>query len=462
MVNVTDSLLNFANDTNYDDLPAPILHEVKRGLLDSIGSVFAGLGTEKGKMALSVVNRLGGAPEASVIGTTLKTSLTQAAMVNGELMYSLDFDTVPHLSPFVLPPVLSVTETLRPSGKELIAALAVGQEAARRINNSMNVLLSKIGKGGTSPDVFGNSNEHMLGGSLGLGKLMRLDRDALGNALGIAGYLCSVPTGRDWEDTIPKSIIKYAPAGWNCNASVMAVLLAQEGYTGSVTMLDNRYGFHKFYGAGMWEPERIVDRLGEHWEFPDCQYKLYPSCRFLQSALDCVQELLDTHHFKPQEITSIDAFSLPFYAHPDQYNVTTQIDAQYSFPYAATQMVFGVKPGVDWQDMNHINNEEYQAYMKRIRIHGDPRAGEEKKKDPASWYARVEMVVNGETFCSETLYSKGTNIEGHRLSDTDLIRKFEHNALRIITQPKTRKAIDLIMHLEELDDASVLFKEITL
>ena len=38
MVNVTDSLLNFANDTNYDDLPAPILHEVK-GLLDSIGSV---------------------------------------------------------------------------------------------------------------------------------------------------------------------------------------------------------------------------------------------------------------------------------------------------------------------------------------------------------------------------------------------------------------------------------------
>ena len=115
---------------------------------------------------------------------------------------------------------------------------------------------------------------------------MRLDRDALGNALGIAGYLCSVPTGRDWEDTIPKSIIKYAPAGWNCNASVMAVLLAQEGYTGSVTMLDNRYGFHKFYGAGMWEPERIVDRLGEHWEFPDCQYKLYPSCRFCKALLN--------------------------------------------------------------------------------------------------------------------------------------------------------------------------------
>ena len=45
-------------------------------------------------MALSVVNRLGGTG-SFVIGTTLKTSLTQAAMVNVELLYSLDFDTVP-------------------------------------------------------------------------------------------------------------------------------------------------------------------------------------------------------------------------------------------------------------------------------------------------------------------------------------------------------------------------------
>ena len=130
MTKVTGSLLKFANEINFEDLPETVVHEVKRGLLDSIGSTFTGLGTEKGKMALSVVNRLGGSPEASVIGTTLKTSLTNAAMVNSELMYSLDFDAVPHIAPFVLPPLLSVTESLKPSGKKLIASLAVGQEIA--------------------------------------------------------------------------------------------------------------------------------------------------------------------------------------------------------------------------------------------------------------------------------------------------------------------------------------------
>lgn len=462
MTKVTGSLLKFANEINFEDLPETVVHEVKRGLLDSIGSTFTGLGTEKGKMALSVVNRLGGSPEASVIGTTLKTSLTNAAMVNSELMYSLDFDAVPHIAPFVLPPLLSVTESLKPSGKKLIASLAVGQEIARRINNSMNILLSKIGKGGTSPDVFGNSNEHMLGGSIGLGKLMDLDEDKLKNALGIAGYLCSLPTGRDWEDTIPKSIIKYSPAGWNCNASVMAVLLAQQGYTGSVTMLDNQYGFHKFYGASVWEPERIVDRLGDHWEFLDCQYKLYPCCRFLQSALDCLKELLDKHHFRPDDIESVDAYTLPFYAHPDQHSVTTQIDAQYSFPYAATQMVLGIKPGIHWQDMSIINNEEVQNYMRRINIYGDPKAGEEKKKDPASWYAKVTIIAQGKTYSSETLYSKGTNIEGYRLTDKELEEKFKHNASRVITQQKVKDAIDFIMNLEQFDDVSELFRHITL
>ena len=131
----------------------------------------------------------------------------------------------------------------------------------------------------------------------------------------------------------------------------------------------------------MWEPGRILD-FGRTLEFR-LSYKLYPSCRFC-SALDCVQELLDTHHFKPQEITSIDAFSL-LYAH-------RSVQCDYADRYPVFVPVCGDPNGVrrnpgGWRDANHINNEEYQAY-EADRIHGDPRAGEEEE-DPASWYARV-------------------------------------------------------------------------
>ncbi len=462
MINVTDNVLQFAMNTSYDDLPEDIIHEVKRSLLDSIGAVFTGAATEKGKIAMNLSRRLGGTAESSVIGSTMKVSCTNAAMVNSELMYSLDFDAVPHITPFVIPPVLAVAESIHASGKEVISAIVIGQELARRINDSMNVLLAKVAGDAKTPDIFGNSNEHMLGACLAVGKLLNLDDEQMGNCLGIAGYLCSLPTGRDWEDTMPKSIIKYSPAGWNCQASVTAALLSEQGYTGNRNVLDSQFGFHMFYGASVWNPSKIVDDLGKTWKFTDCQYKLYPCCRFLQSSLDCLLDLMEENEFKPSEIESITAYSLPFLAHPDQHQVTTQIDTQYSFPYAAAAVVFGIKPGVDWQDMNVINDPKIQAFMKKINILGDPRAGAEKAKDPRSWYAKVEIVARNNTYTSETLYSKGTNMEGYRLSDDTLIEKFKHNATKILTQNKIEKAIECIWNLEKVDDISELMKFVTI
>jgi 2-methylcitrate dehydratase PrpD len=462
MTAVTDDVLKFTGDTGYDELPEEIVHEAKRSLLDSIGTVFTGAATEKGKIAMNLGNRLGGTPESSVIGTTMRISCTNAAMVNSELMYSLDFDPVPHITPFVIPPVLAVAESIHASGKDVILATAIGQEIARRINDSMNVLEAKVAGEARTPDIFGNSNEHMLGAAVAVGKLLALDDERLGNALGIAGYLCSLPTGRDWEDTMPKSIIKYAPAGWNCNAAVTAALLAEQGYTGSRNMLDNQFGFHVFYGASVWSPEKIAEGLGEVWKFTNCMYKLYPCCRFLQSSLDCLLDLMAEHQFRPSEIESINAYSLPFLAHPDQHKVSTQVDTQYSFPYAAAAAVHGIRPGVDWQDMNIINDPEIQTTMKKINIYGDPRAGAEKAKDPRSWYARVEIAARGTTYIKETLYSKGTNIEGYRLSDEVLVRKFRHNATRILAVGKIEKAIDCIWNLEKASDISELIKLVTI
>ena len=56
--------------------------------MDSIGCALGALATDKGKINLSLAKRFGGPPEASVIGTGDKVSLSTAAMVNGELMFT--------------------------------------------------------------------------------------------------------------------------------------------------------------------------------------------------------------------------------------------------------------------------------------------------------------------------------------------------------------------------------------
>ena len=322
-------------------------------------------------------------------------------------------------------------------------------------------MLASISSKGKTPVVFGNSNEHMIGAALGVGKLLSFNEEQLGNTLGLAGYLCSLPVGRDWEDTMPKSIIKYSPAGWNSHAAVMAALLAEQGYSGSRVMLDNEFGFHVFYGAGAWMPEKITNDLGKVWKFTDTMFKILPCCRFLQSSLDCLIELLNEYKYRPDEIESIKAYSLKFAAHPDQYNVKTQVDAQYSFPYAAAAIVHGIKPGVDWQNMNLINDPEIQAFMKKVEILPTPKAGEEKSKDPRSWYAKVDLTANGNTYSKETFYSIGTNMEGYKLSDKVLIDKYSHNATRHLTQPKIQKSVDYIFSLDDVDDVTKLIDQVT-
>jgi hypothetical protein len=98
--------------------------------------------------------------------------------------------------------------------------------------------------------------------------------------------------------------------------------------------------------------------------------------------------------------------------------------------------------------------------MKKVSFIGDPRAGEEKKKDPLSWYARVEVTAGGKKYEHETLYSRGTNVDGFRLSDEDLLEKFKTNAGLILTQNKISRASQCIMEMESATDVSELIRHL--
>jgi len=94
MSNLTQELASFAVDTKYEDLPVSVVHEAKLLLLDSIGCALAAITTDKGKMSLALARRLGGPPESSIIGMGGKVSCSSAALANGELICTLDFDVL--------------------------------------------------------------------------------------------------------------------------------------------------------------------------------------------------------------------------------------------------------------------------------------------------------------------------------------------------------------------------------
>ena len=76
---------------------------------------------------------------------------------------------------------------------------------------------------------------------------------------------------------------KYHSAGWLGQAEVTAVSVAQLGYSGDTSVLDGDYGFWKAIGSRGWEPDKVIENMGQSWLFPQNQYyKFYACCYVMQ------------------------------------------------------------------------------------------------------------------------------------------------------------------------------------
>src|SRR5579859_7855691 len=89
---LAESLVEFALDLSYEDLPAEVVHAVKVHLADGIGVSLAGVAHDFARPALELCIDAGGNPQATVWATGQRTSASMAALTNGTLMHGLDYD----------------------------------------------------------------------------------------------------------------------------------------------------------------------------------------------------------------------------------------------------------------------------------------------------------------------------------------------------------------------------------
>lgn len=463
---VTDAFLDFAEKYgNYENLPEEVVKEVKWTLLDGLGNALAGIASDKGKIGISMAHQMGGTPESTIIGVGGKVSAPVAAFANAELLNGLDMDPIPHIPPIVIPSVLAVAEAEKLSGKKFISSLAVGQEVGARLVNtfSMAMIVSYI-KYGKTPDVFSNSNEGIIGAGLGNAVAMGLDREKMAHTIGISAYYCTLPACHDWESGCPKEMIKYAPVAWLAQGGVQAAMLARLGYQGSAYTLDNEYGFPMYnnHSTDIWDPEKIAGGLGESWDITRFLYKPYPCCSFIHPILDCFTKLLAEEKLSKDEIEDIQCFTAPFKAHPDQYAVANQIDVQFSAPYCFALVANNYSIGAGWQSKEALVDPNVREFMQKVHMNIAPEYGEWRKKDPKSWYGRIEVKARGQVYKVETLYPKGARVEGYAFTEDEMIKRFKSMANTILTDEKIERATDAIMNLEKLENIDSLVENICL
>ena len=116
---IADRLAEYGRSLSYPHLPAAVVHEVKRRILDSLGCAFGGWSAEPCRIARRTAQAVKSANGATLWGTGHKTLPDLAAFANGALVRYLDFNDT-YLSQEPAHPSDNIAVVLAVSGIRLL------------------------------------------------------------------------------------------------------------------------------------------------------------------------------------------------------------------------------------------------------------------------------------------------------------------------------------------------------
>ena len=264
-------------------LPDAVMQAAQLHLTDAIGVGLAAAGSPIGGAYRKLAADLARGGPATAFGQTTGAAPADAALINGGLIHSLEFDdthtgSIIHGSSVIAAASLASTEAQGASGAALLGAFARGWEVLIRFG--LAAPLGFPGRGFHTTSVTGP-----LAAALVAGELAGLSEDERVASLGIA---LSQSSGV-FEFLTNGSSVKSLHPGWAAHGGVLAAQLARAGMSGPETSLDGRHGLFRQFAGDETGAERFrasMGDLGQRWHLLDVAYKFHPCCHYLHSFIE--------------------------------------------------------------------------------------------------------------------------------------------------------------------------------
>jgi 2-methylcitrate dehydratase PrpD len=336
---VSRELATFLSNARFADLPAAVVDEARRAILDWLGSALTGALEPPAQLARCVVAGLGSSSEATVFGGG-RASAAGAALANGVASHILELDDVHkgstlHAAAPVIPAALAVAEREHAGGAAFILAVTLGYEAALRIGEAVNpshyMYWHPTGTAGT------------FGAAAAAGSILGLDPARMLDSLGSAG----TQAAGLWEFNADGAMSKHLHPGKAAFNGVLAADLARVGFTGATRILEGERGFFAATSTSH-DASRVTDALGSRWKITENCYKLHSCCGHTHSAIDVASDMRAARRWSPQQaVAQIQAIEIetygPGYRIVKEMNPRTPYQAKFSIAYGvAVALLEGV------------------------------------------------------------------------------------------------------------------------
>lgn len=439
---VTTTLAAWASQLTYEQIPPEVRREARRCLLDYLGVTLGSHDEDAVRIARETADILGGNPQGSILGTSRKTSVVNAALVNGIASHVLDFDdthivTVLHPTGPAMSGALPVAEWKKASGRDLITAFIAGFEVEARI--ALAICPEHYDHGWHVTGSVG-----MFGAAAATGRLLGLDPHHMTYALGIAA---SQPSGlREQFGTMTKSL----HSGKTASNGVQSAIMASLGFTASEKALEALRGFCNVVSEKQ-DYAPIVENLGSKWEVFGNGIKPYACGVVIHPTVDAVRELR-AQGLKADQVASMSARVHPLVLElTSKRNIKTGLEGKFSVFYAAAvALVEGTARQRQFSDELVVRPDLVELYGKVSAVADDSIRQEQSD-------VTVELVGGG-TMHVNVPWATGT--PQNPISDEDLQAKFRDLVDGYLPSATADKTVEIVKSLDDLQDVNELVRTV--
>jgi len=457
---LTRILAELALHTAAADVPAKTYDAAKKMVLDTLGVTIAGYNAGGIPEVIELMRDWGGKPEATLLIHGGKLPAPQAAFANSAMSHAHDFDHthqfgVGHVMVSLLPVSLAAAEMTDASGKELLAAVVLGQEVTCRLGWAFRKQKAKGGyfvMGFLPASVIGG-----FGATAAACRLLGMTVDETVHALGINYAQAS----GNRQALFDKTLTKRLQPAFAARSALWAAELARRGVTGPPNALEGDAGLFRIYkNADPCTPDDLAGPR-DFYEIERDSIKPHPCCCVAHAYV--AAQLGRQHDFKAEDIELIQVHmgrGPSLTGGPFRIGDNPQVNAQFSSAYCVALGVLRGRVGLaEIADEQVLRDTEVAELAKRVVMEPLDELPPPKPPEPEliPWavggnrYHGVKVrTKDGRTFTCFRTYREVLGPETTMAMD-NVVRKFRECAeFSGICPPKRAKAIiDSVMRLDE-------------
>lgn len=332
-----ERLSAFCAQTSPDQIGEAALARAALVLADCIGAIVGGA-AEPDSAALRDRPHLAPPGPALLIGTRRATTPAAAALLNGTAGTVLEMDegnqfAKGHPGMHVVPAALAVAASIGGvTGRDLLAAIALGYEAAARVGiaTALNPAMHPHGTWGA------------IGAAVAVQRLAGADAAHMRATMNMAASL-GLTTSR--RTMLEGGTVRNAFTGLAGQAGVFVGDMLAAGFTADQDGVGHVYGR---VAGSRFAPEALTEALGERWEIARNYFKMHSCCRYNHATLDALDMILAAAPgLGADQIARVEVATYALAVELDDPAPRNVLGAKFSVPFAVASRIVTGGSGVE-------------------------------------------------------------------------------------------------------------------